>query len=1081
MKAATFLIFILSLPCWLGAQSGKTNRFHTIMEANRIHTVIGNWGVVGEPSDKGPRGAWPNITNGYLGDFSILVGARIDNDSLSFSSVETCPVIRPTMSGLDSDPATGELWTFEPLPLGSQNLARSTDPATWPGSWSHWPYLTDATLEVYFEIDDNNDMEFNYSAKNSAGIRFKPDGNDSTRNGLGLKVECRYCQYDVPGLEDVLFQEYTLINEGTTTYRHMIFGGLAGTYVGVTGSDNTPREYDDDAAFFNLAGNYIFWWDWPMDNKHNPYWEGKPGFAALAFLHSPGNPFDGIDNDRDNAALPGSSAPFFNSQDFEGHTIQAGETIILIENNFERSKVTVPSSPFQVTTCGKSFTIEPGVTYVREGNPGNPNSGDGIDNDFDGLIDENMNIHYRVSALPLHSPVEIANTLEPTQYIDYFTGQGESDPGIDETGDDVDETGLASFDYFVPANNIPMSNDEALMDRMHACNFSVPGSYRDGRFFSGEDGDVLFSSGPFTLLPGQRKKVVLGLAYADYAELLADKVKLARAISLDSDVQPELDFSAMPSGEFTGNSISITWQSDITVGNVIIEYSAYNGRFWRYLGAVPVSQGAYDWDISGVPDGCFYKVRIRHSLRPAEEKTSPRFTINHPGNGFPGIYFTNKSFVPDSATGKLTVSWIADDPDGDPLDISLMISTTPDTTWQSIATVSDSGSLALDTRKYPNTGYALLRLMAWDGRAGGLDISPRFTIHNSFPAVPDTLRAHISGIGSGIIRPVVVDSAALTGHNYRVTFNDTGEVKSYRVTDLNIGKVLVWNCTQLDSSILGPVFDGVRLLVQDANQRIIDNSRSGWSSPEVNLRFDVFMESIELPDIGEVKPVAFPYDYQIEFYDHVVDTSLSFFRELDLTPAAPTSFKIKNTFLNCYSDFVWIPSKSGQTTIGSPDFITLVETDIHGVQQLAGRLILTDSIQTETIMPSPGDTLFLRFIHPFSHYDQYEFTTADMLVGICPAALLSQTFNLQQNYPNPFNPATMLTFTIPRVSRVNLVVYDVLGRKVKTLVDEKLAAGEHQVHWNGNNDSGNRVASGIYIAVFRSADIVKTRKMILLK
>ncbi|RMG23089.1 MAG: T9SS C-terminal target domain-containing protein, partial [Methanobacteriota archaeon] len=76
---------------------------------------------------------------------------------------------------------------------------------------------------------------------------------------------------------------------------------------------------------------------------------------------------------------------------------------------------------------------------------------------------------------------------------------------------------------------------------------------------------------------------------------------------------------------------------------------------------------------------------------------------------------------------------------------------------------------------------------------------------------------------------------------------------------------------------------------------------------------------------------------------------------------------------------------------------------------------------------------------------------------------IPQSFQLYQNYPNPFNPTTTILFSVPHVSRITLHVYDMAGRKVKTLIDGSLPASNHNVQWNGTNDAGQPVASGVYL------------------
>ncbi len=90
-------------------------------------------------------------------------------------------------------------------------------------------------------------------------------------------------------------------------------------------------------------------------------------------------------------------------------------------------------------------------------------------------------------------------------------------------------------------------------------------------------------------------------------------------------------------------------------------------------------------------------------------------------------------------------------------------------------------------------------------------------------------------------------------------------------------------------------------------------------------------------------------------------------------------------------------------------------------------------------------------------------------------------FGLSQNYPNPFNPSTKIKYQLARDSHVSLTVYDILGQKVRTLINELQQAGYYNITWDGNNDAGNKAASGIYIYRLQSGNFIKTLKMNLLK
>ena len=90
-------------------------------------------------------------------------------------------------------------------------------------------------------------------------------------------------------------------------------------------------------------------------------------------------------------------------------------------------------------------------------------------------------------------------------------------------------------------------------------------------------------------------------------------------------------------------------------------------------------------------------------------------------------------------------------------------------------------------------------------------------------------------------------------------------------------------------------------------------------------------------------------------------------------------------------------------------------------------------------------------------------------------------FALEQNYPNPFNPSTLLRYSIVSTSLVTLKVYDILGREVKTLVNKEQASGVYDINWNGDDELGNKVSTGVYFYRIEAGDFIQTKKMILVK
>ncbi len=94
---------------------------------------------------------------------------------------------------------------------------------------------------------------------------------------------------------------------------------------------------------------------------------------------------------------------------------------------------------------------------------------------------------------------------------------------------------------------------------------------------------------------------------------------------------------------------------------------------------------------------------------------------------------------------------------------------------------------------------------------------------------------------------------------------------------------------------------------------------------------------------------------------------------------------------------------------------------------------------------------------------------------------LPLSFAIKQNYPNPFNPATRIEYSLPHRSQVTIEVFNLLGQKVRSLVESEQPAGLHTLRWDGTDDGGQVVSTGVYLYRFRAGDYVETRKMLLLK
>ncbi len=148
------------------------------------------------------------------------------------------------------------------------------------------------------------------------------------------------------------------------------------------------------------------------------------------------------------------------------------------------------------------------------------------------------------------------------------------------------------------------------------------------------------------------------------------------------------------------------------------------------------------------------------------------------------------------------------------------------------------------------------------------------------------------------------------------------------------------------------------------------------------------------------------------------------------------------------------------------------------------------SLDVDALASANGLSLSSTFVVEFQQYDNYPITTDGFAfddISVTGALArpdsptLPAVFDVAQNRPNPFNPATTIQLALPEAASVRMRVFDISGRVVATLVDRQLPAGFHNVVWQGRDDNGARVASGIYFYRVEAPGHVVQRKMMLLK
>ena len=310
-----------SLRGGLGAERAGTH------DAANIRTVFWNYGMVGDyPSDPGgvdlsvfhsaeaPKGSGMNYSDGI----TPFVLAKVRQRSGIDAYIMETGFRERQGTSLDHN----RIMRFEPRPGYFQDStainvglspAISNDPRTWPDFWpdksrdaddpgwrkswnGYFGKRAAADQESYTVMDDNY-----YDAWD-----FRPDARDSTRHGLGLRIEVRGFQWANPQARNVVFWHYDITNEGTTDYDdNIIFGLYMDSGVGgSTLSCDGIFESDDDNAFFNRTFdadvlNLVYTWDNLGHGRDLSGSRGRTGYLGYAYLETPGNSFDLVDNDLD--------------------------------------------------------------------------------------------------------------------------------------------------------------------------------------------------------------------------------------------------------------------------------------------------------------------------------------------------------------------------------------------------------------------------------------------------------------------------------------------------------------------------------------------------------------------------------------------------------------------------------------------------------------------------------------------------------------------------------------------------------------------------------------------------------------
>ncbi len=527
-------------------------RRKTNIDANLLRTTIFNYAFYGRtgagaPDVVGFPFEWPkNTQRHYVALASIFLGAEAVDEDGSIIHIVDLPTFRQSPSG--------ESWNLQPVPgylnENSKKIAISDDPSSWPPSWPDksndaddpgWPdswngffgkNQFNADQEIFFRDSDDDYDRYN----------FFPDSTDNTRKGLGFILDVRVMEWSQILINDVVFALHEIRNDGTTDYKKVAFTLWLADLVGGDGdsSDDTPE--------FDLLNDVA--WSLDRDGRgNNAFGTDKVGVASTAFLETPGNAIDGIDNDGDGEE---------NSPRILEIMLEGEDPTDQIDNNgnglIDENKTHVPFAQQlgvgfrdRIDNDGDSEEGSPVIeqsTLQGEigGNGRDDNSNglidegtedlgkkytDGIDNDGDGAIDEDID--------------EGIDEMIDESREDFVDNDGDWDPlrddvGLDgdplslDTGNDdgmptsgagtafpgepnIDKTDVAESDQLGLTNVQYLAagaiNFTQTPDDFYWFNMMVPGDFNIVDVLG--DFDLFVSSGFFPLKAGQTERISMAV------------------------------------------------------------------------------------------------------------------------------------------------------------------------------------------------------------------------------------------------------------------------------------------------------------------------------------------------------------------------------------------------------------------------------------------------------------------------------------------------------------------------------------------------------------------------------------------
>ncbi len=654
-----------------------------------------------------------------------------------------------------------------------------------------------------------------------------------------------------------------------------------------------------------------------------------------------------------------------------------------------------------------------------------------------------------------------------------------------ETPNSAGLTSAHAAQYTQTFPNVP-ANDELMWEWLSGDIDST-----SGLFTAAGDNVLNFGTGPFSLAPGEQAEIKLAIFMSeDFMDMIKDADYIYYhhnwgdigddvAMSGGSnDYQVSLDEQASS----VNGIVNVTWQYSGTDPNAVaaVEYSSNFGTDWLMLEKNLPIASSYQWDTENHKDGVNYLLRVV-SYDPNEpgnyyyDVSDTRFKIDNPAVNAQPELSVDLTFTKSTVTrSPLQINWICEDADNGNLSITLEYYYAGQGPFYLIDNeqfANGNFQYNWDLSERPNANSYYFNLIASDGNSDTLISSGEFEISYHQGIYVDPEITHITGNGTPEIEIEVIDSTAITGDEYEITFNVADEEnKTFSIKNNNTGVVQIDSYPLIDN-LSTPLFEGLKVKVFDKELSI-------------NEELSIFNRSILNSTIIEILPATLA---QPELYRG--DWAI-IFNDLDTASDGSYLFPGDTTYNQILSPVICPFFVKSLPTNSSANFLIMENlATINGIWETGEPIILqpnenpgfrtTYEIKLEfssDIKPDNGDTLFIRTNKPVQNDDVFRFTSDGSFVTSVKDDVVVSDYYISQNYPNPFNPTTKINFQLPNAGVVNIVVYDILGRKVQTLMNEYRNKGKYTLEFDAS-----KLASGMYIYSLHVNGFVINRKMMLLK